>query len=85
MKEQRIISFLRTIDFQNLNNSIISKLLQDNGFLYSDKIPYNDAQVSSLLHSLRTKLKEEFKKKNPPIDRCGIDREHNPCGDASDY
>jgi hypothetical protein len=85
MKEQQIISLLKTIDYQNLNHIELSEILKDHGFLHNDLTPYNEAQVSSLLHSLRTQLKAEFKKANPPIDRCGIDRAHNPCGDASDY
>ena len=85
MKEKQIISFLLECDYSQLNNAEISDLLTENNYLFQNAKPYTEAQVSSLLHSLRTQLKEEYKKKNPPIDRCGIDRDHNPCGDASDY
>ena len=85
MKEQQIIALLKTIDYQNLSKIELSQILKNQGFLHRDVKPYTEAQVSSLLHTLRTQLKEEFKKAHPPIDRCGIDRAHNPCGDASDY
>lgn len=80
--ESQILAFLQTLDYQNLDAIQISDALKNEGFTSSSGSKFSIAQVNSLLHSLR-QAKRKAEKVN--IETCGIDREANPCGDASDY
>jgi len=60
----------------------ISGYLVANGFLNAQGEPFTKAQINSLMHSARQELRKQSYKR---VESCGIDREKNPCGDASDY
>jgi len=79
-KEQEIIVLL--LDDKLMHAEDISAQLAIRGYLNTKGLPFTRAQISSLLHSAR---QEERRRKHTYVESCGIDREKNPCGDASDY
>ena len=56
--------------------------LSDKGFLNAHGRPFTKAQINSLMHSARQEQRKQSYKR---VESWGIDREKNPCGDASDY
>jgi hypothetical protein len=60
----------------------LSSKLASLGFTNQANEPFNERQINSILHSFRMKQREM---QRIPHESCGIDRESNPCGDASDY
>lgn len=67
---------------RNSQPTDVSAYLASHGFVNKDGDPFSQSQVNSLMHSVR---QEKRKQDYTRIERCGIDREKNPCGDASDY
>ena len=78
LSERKIIQLLLGSDLP----SDISAYLASHGFFNADGHPFSQTQVNSFMHSVR---QEERKQQYKRVERCGIDREKNPCGDASDY
>ena len=79
-KEQEIISLLLNENF--LEAQDLSQQLATKGYLNAQNEPFTPAQISSILHSAR---QEQRRRNYRYVESCGIDREKNPCGDASDY
>lgn len=78
IQERAIIQHLIQDDLP----SDVSKYLSYLGFRNSNGMPFTQAQINSLLHSARQETQRRQWKYE---ETCGIDREKNPCGDASDY
>jgi len=80
--EAQTINFIIEMKIGNQSAAGISKTLEENGYTNMRGQQFSIHQVNSLLHSAN-QLKRKAEKKH--LERCGIDREANPCGDASDY
>ena len=78
----RLFDYLNSLNTNTLTHAEIAQQLGENGFVNSRGEVYAIKQVSSILHSFRTINRA---KEHRPTNGCGIDRESNPCGDASDY
>tara|TARA_B110000285_G_C14879151_1_gene492999 strand:+ start:524 stop:775 length:252 start_codon:yes stop_codon:yes gene_type:complete len=77
-----LFNYLIGLNTHALSSDNIAELLSENGFVNPTGELYSVKQVSSILHSVRTiKRARDYR----PINRCGIDRDGNPCGDASEY
>lgn len=62
--------------------SDLSGYLASKGFLNARNKPFTQSQINSLMHSARQEQRKQSYKR---VETCGIDRDKNPCGDASDY
>ncbi len=60
----------------------LSMLLFENDYANTNGQQFSIHQVNSLLHSANQQKRKAAKQY---VERCGIDREANPCGDASEY
>lgn len=82
LQEKKAIAFLQSIDHENMSIQSAELALTEGKLFAENGKPYTQAQVSSLLHTVR-----QAKRKAERVyrDKCGIDRDSNPCGDASDY
>lgn len=78
----RLYEFIRALNTHALSKLELACLLASNGYLNSKNETYSEKQISSILHSVVTIEKALA---YHPVDRCGIDRSKNPCGDASEY
>jgi hypothetical protein len=80
--EAQTIQFIQSLKSSELTSEELSEALFKNGHTNAKSEPFSSAQINSLLHSVneaKRKAAREY------LDKCGIDREANPCGDASDY
>lgn len=80
--ENKLLNYLIELDTSALSKTEIAEHLATKNFLNSKAEIYTIQQVSSLLHSCNSILRA---RNHPHVERCGIDRSKNPCGDASDY
>jgi hypothetical protein len=80
LQEREIINLI--IEEKVMASPSLHLQLADMGYLNSKNLPFNKAQIDSLLHSAR---QEQRKRNHKYVESCGIDRAKNPCGDASDY
>ena len=80
--DPQLFEYLIGLNTHALSSDKIAELLGENDFLNPTGELYSDKQVSSILHSVRI-IKRALAYQ--PTNRCGIDREKNPCGDASEY
>ena len=78
IQEKAIVQHLMREDLP----SDISAYLASKGFRNQKNQPFTQAQINSLMHSARQELRKQSYQR---VETCGIDREKNPCGDASDY
>ena len=78
----QVISFIRTLDFKNASLADLVVELSSEGYVNSQGDSYSELEVKDLISPLietnRSYSKEGF-------GGCGINRDKNPCGDASDY
>lgn len=60
----------------------VSNYLASKGYFNADGTPFTQSQINSFKHSARLELHKHIQQ---PEQKCGINRDENPCGDASDY
>jgi hypothetical protein len=77
-----VIGFVKSLEYSKLTLSELARQLNSNGFRNFDGGNYSDQDVQELIRPiLITNL--NYSKKG--FGSCGINRDRNPCGDASDY
>lgn len=77
-----VIGFVKSLEYSKLTLSELASQLNSNGFRNFDDGNYSDQDVQELIRPiLITNL--EYSKEG--FGSCGINRDRNPCGDASDY
>lgn len=77
-----VIGFVKSLEYSRLTLSELASQLNSNGFRNFDGGNYSDQDVQELIRPiLITNL--EYSKEG--FGFCGINRDKNPCGDASDY
>lgn len=80
--ERRLMKHLLDLDYSGWAADTISSKLNAHGFTNTHGQSYTSRQISSILHSVNVYKRAQ----NYPVTyRCGIDRQKNPCGDASEY
>ena len=82
IQESRIVNYLVQLDRQLYASSVLVDELYAAGFTNTNGDRISTAQMNSLVHSANQKKRKESRRH---LETCGIDREANPCGDASDY
>ena len=77
-----VIGFVKSLEYSKLTLSELAHELNTNGFRNGNGSDYSDEDVQDLIRPiLITNL--NYSKKG--FGSCGINRDRNPCGDASDY
>ena len=80
--EAQTITFIQGLLSEKLMPQELSEVLVREGHTNANNQPYSIAQINSLIHSAN---QAKRKAQRIYLESCGIDREANPCGDASDY
>ena len=78
----RLISFLRTLDYRNSALADLSIELTLNGYVNNSGNSFSESEVKDLIAPL-IETDQSYTKEG--FGNCGINRDENPCGDASDY
>ena len=78
----KVIEFIKTHDYSKMTSLEVADLLKANGYNNSQGLDYSALEVDDLLWPL-FQVNKSYSKKG--FGGCGIDRDKNPCGDASDY
>ena len=76
MQKDSATIYIQSLDYQALSLLEVTESVNSKGYALLI------SQVGELLKAIRKENNEEF------VDRtkdCGINRDANPCGDASDY
>lgn len=78
----QLISFIRTLDYKNTSLVDLAIELEAKGYVNNQGNLFSVLEIKDLVAPLietdRTYSKKGF-------GSCGINRDENPCGDASDY
>ncbi|MDC1282591.1 hypothetical protein N8Z27_00245 [Crocinitomicaceae bacterium] len=77
-----VIRFVKSLAYKKLTLSELASQLNSNGFRNFDGENYSDQDVQELIRPILTNNLNYSKK---GFGSCGINRDQNPCGDASDY
>jgi hypothetical protein len=77
-----VIGFVKSLAYSKLTLSELANQLNSNGFRNFDGENYSDQDVQELIQPIITNNLKYSKK---GFGSCGINRDQNPCGDASDY
>ena len=80
--EAQTIAFISRSKLTHLSSEDLSAVLFKEGYSNGNNEPFSTTQIGSLLHSVN---QAKRKAARTYLEQCGIDREANPCGDASDY
>lgn len=78
----KIIEFIKTINYRQLSEEEIAQQLFRNGYTDQQGKPLTREAVKELIEPIMDELPRYSKE---GFGECGINREKNPCGDASDY
>ena len=77
-----VITFIRTLNFKTSSLADLVNDLAKNGYLNEDGMLYSEVEVGDLIRPL---IETNISYTKEGFGSCGINREKNPCGDASDY
>lgn len=77
-----IIEYIRTLDFNSIPLEQLCELISAQEFKNADGNDYSAEEVQDLIKPL-IDTNQSYDKLG--FGSCGINRESNPCGDASDY
>lgn len=80
--EAQTVKLILSLKSNNYSPQELAKVLFEEGHTTLDKQPFSIPQVNSFIHSAN---QAKRKAQRVYLESCGIDREANPCGDASDY
>lgn len=77
-----VIGFVKSLEFRELTLSELAAQLNSNGFRNFEGVSYSDQDVQELIRPI---LITNTNYSKAGFGSCGINRDRNPCGDASDY
>lgn len=80
--EMEVITFIRTLNYKTSSLAALTNDLAENGYLNINGSSYTEEEVEELIRPL---IETNISYTQEGFGSCGINRDGNPCGDASDY
>ncbi|NQZ70273.1 MAG: hypothetical protein HRT89_19655 [Lentisphaeria bacterium] len=77
-----VIGFVKSLEYTKLTLSELASQLNSNGFRNDEGVNYSDQDVQGLIRPI---LITNMNYSKEGFGSCGINKDRNPCGDASDY